>query len=326
MRIVVVTPAPRGSRKGNRISADRWGRILRALGHAVRVVSDYGPNAPRADLLVAVHAEKSAPAVHAFRKRCPGAPVVLVLGGTDVYAPDGLSATTLETLRAADAVVGLNDRVGEALPADVRGRLTVIRQSAEPPAGVRPPQARRFEVCVSGHLRAVKDPLRTAWAARLLPAASRLRVVHLGGALEAEYEALAAQEARENPRYTWLGELSHARALRRMARCRLLVLSSRSEGGAAVLGEAVVSGVPVLASAVAGNEGLLGPDHPGYFPYGDTEALAAHLHRAETEPAHYARLQEAMAALAPLFAPEREHAAWEGLVAGVTKERWAERG
>ena len=46
MRICLVTPAPRGSRAGNRASANRWATLLRHLGHKVTVTGeplDMGP-------------------------------------------------------------------------------------------------------------------------------------------------------------------------------------------------------------------------------------------------------------------------------------------
>ena len=76
------------------------------------------------------------------------------------------------------------------------------------------------------------------------------------------------------PRYRWLGALSQAAARRAIARARALVHMSRMEGGANVVIEAVRSGVPVLASRIDGNVGLLGADYDGYFPVGDAAALA----------------------------------------------------
>lgn len=139
----------------------------------------------------------------------------------------------------------------------------------------------------------------------------------MGGALDVEMERLARVEMEENPRYRWLGELPRWKTLALMARSRLLVLSSRMEGGANVIGEAVVAGVPVLASAIPGSIGLLGEDYRGYFPVGDTQALASLLRRAETEPEYLAGLRTHGARLAPLFSPERELRAWEALLREV---------
>ena len=162
-----------------------------------------------------------------------------------------------------------------------------------------------FDVCVLSHLRAVKDPLRAAYAARRLPAASRVRVLHAGRALSTAMAARARREMARNPRYRWLGERSHAAALAMIARARVVVLSSRLEGGANVIGEAAVNGVPVLASRVPGNVGLLGARYEGLFPLGDTAALTDLLTRVETDQAFYARLVRSMNALAPLFEPSR---------------------
>jgi glycosyltransferase involved in cell wall biosynthesis len=100
-----------------------------------------------------------------------------------------------------------------------------------------------------------------------------------------------------------------------------MVLSSISEGGANVISEAVVAGVPVLASRVDGNVGLLGADYSGYFRLGDTRALARLLRRIETDRVFVARLLRAIARRAPLFEPEREIAAWRLLLAELAAER-----
>src|SRR5262249_5733377 len=161
-------------------------------------------------------------------------------------------------------------------------KLRVIYQSVPPLPRRLPPLHGTFEVLVVGHLREEKDPLRTAQAARLLPVASRIRVVHLGMAHGDQWSAAAHTEMAENPRYQWRGEVPGWSVRRVMARVPLMVLSSIMEGGANVVSEALVAGVPLLASRIDGSVGLLGRDYPGYFPAGDTEALTALLYRAET--------------------------------------------
>jgi glycosyltransferase involved in cell wall biosynthesis len=168
---------------------------------------------------------------------------------------------------------------------------------------------------VLAQMRAVKDPLRAAFAARRLSASSRVRVTQLGPGRDARLATRARGEARRNPRYRWRGEVAHARALRALARCDLLVVSSLQEGGANVIGEAAVLGVPILASRIDGNVGLLGARHPGYFPARDTRALTALLRRAETDERFLAGLERASRRTARLFRPERERAAWRRLLA-----------
>jgi glycosyltransferase involved in cell wall biosynthesis len=113
-----------------------------------------------------------------------------------------------------------------------------------------------------GHLRAVKDPFRTAEAARLLLASSRVCVLHLGGPLEAGMAERAQAEMASNPRYRWPGDLPRWRALRLLARSRLLVaLTSIMEGAANVVTEALAVSVPVVSSRIPGSIGLLEPDY-----------------------------------------------------------------
>jgi glycosyltransferase involved in cell wall biosynthesis len=170
-----------------------------------------------------------------------------------------------------------------------------------------------------GHLRPVKDPLRTALAARLLPPSSRLRVLHLGAALSEEMAQAARVEEAANARYRWLGELPQPEALRLLSRCRLLSLTSASEGGANVIGEAVVLSVPVVSSRIAGSVGLLGEDYPGYFPFEDTKALASLLRRAETDGVFYDTLKRWCEGLRPLFEPQRERQSWASLLAELSE-------
>ena len=166
-----------------------------------------------------------------------------------------------------------------------------------------------------GGLRAVKDPLLAARAARALPPSSRVRITCVGPILEPAYDALVARELAENPRFRYRGALPPADAACVLAASDLLALTSRTEGGANVVGEAVVAGVPIVATSIDGTIGLLGADYPGYVPVDDVAALARAFDGAETRPQHLATLRAATVARRPLFAPERERDAWATLLA-----------
>jgi putative glycosyltransferase (TIGR04348 family) len=317
MKISLITPAPKATRTGNRTTAVRWARMLRSLGHRVELATCY--DGTPADLMIALHAWRSADSVRAWRARYLQAPLIVGLGGTDIYRfqqsdPD----VTLGSMQTADMLVGLHDLVSDAIPAEMHAKLRVIYQSVPPLPRRQPPLRDAFEVLVVGHLREEKDPLRTAQAARLLPAASRIRVVHLGMAHGEDWSAAARAEMAANPRYKWRGEVPGWGVRRAMARAPLMVLSSIMEGGANVVSEALVAGVPILASRIDGSVGLLGRDYPGYFPVGDTDALAALLHRVETDGAFMDELRRYCAARAPLFTPAREQQAWHDALHELT--------
>jgi glycosyltransferase involved in cell wall biosynthesis len=159
----------------------------------------------------------------------------------------------------------------------------------------------------------VKDPA-TLWAAvRLLPPALPLRIVHIGDALEQALGEAARRTMAECPRYRWLGGLPAEQTRHWIARSRLLVHPSLAEGGAHVVIEAVRSRVPVLASRIDGNVGLLGEDYAGYFAPGDAAALAAGVERFFGDAAFAATLAAQCEALSPGFAPEAEAAALRAL-------------
>lgn len=313
LNIALVHPERAGAHTGNLTTALRWQGILGGLGHEVRRLPDW--DGEGADLLVALHAAKSAGPVLRFRERWPRRPLVVGLTGTDLYRDLPGDPRAREALAAADRLVALQPLAAEELPADQRKKLRVIHQSAVPVADAPPPRDDRFEVVVLAHLRPVKDPLLAAAAVRLLPAGSRVAVLHAGAALESELAREAEKETEANPRYRWLGPLPRDRARSLLASSRLLLLTSRLEGGANVVSEALAAGVPVLSTRIPGSVGLLGADYPGYFPVGDAPALAELLARAESRDGLYQELRRRTEALRPLVDPARERQAWKDLLA-----------
>lgn len=313
MKIILITPAVKLSKAGNRTTAVRWARLLRKLGHRVIIQLEWD-GAP-ADMMVAIHAWRSATSIERFRQQRPGCPLVVLLSGTDIYSFQySHPRQTLASMAGADALVCLHDLVHRAIAEEFKHKLRVIHQSALPLKRDRSPCKRSFDVCVIGHLREEKDPLRTAYAARGAPAESRLRVRHLGKAHNDAWAKAAREEMRINPRYQWLGEVGAWRVRQELVKTRVMVLSSIMEGGANVISEAVIAGVPVIASNIDGNVGLLGEDYPGYYPAKDTDALGVLLQRAETDPGFLQQLSEHGAKRKHLFVPERELDKWRTLL------------
>ena len=319
MRILIVTPAPPGSRKGNRVTAMRWRRILRELGHTVAVAEEFGRQ--QCDLLVALHARRSAASLARFAAAHPERPIVLALTGTDLYRDIQTDPEARRSLELADRYVVLQELGAAALPERFRGRARVIYQSIVPPSREPSSRARTFNLSVVGHLRPVKDPFRAAEASRLLPPGSRIRVRHAGAALSDDMAVRALREQRENRRYRWLGELPRWRAVREIARSRALVLTSEMEGGAHVVCEAIACGVPVLSTRIDGSVGILGEDYPGYFPVGDTRALADLMLRCEKDDLFLRRLRRHCSERAALVDPERERRSWGELLAELAVPR-----
>jgi glycosyltransferase involved in cell wall biosynthesis len=251
-----------------------------------------------------------------------------VWSGTDLYQDLTESSEAHDSMTLANQMIVLQSVAIQALPESARGRAQVVHQSVTLPrraaeVAVEPcrfAQRTRFDVMVVGHIRKVKDSMRTALASRLLPASSRVRVIHCGAVIEEPYLQQVEEEQSVNPRYRWLGEVPRWRVLRMLAHSQLFVHTSQLEGGANALGEALATGTPVLASDVPGNVGLLSSDHPGLFPYGDTRALADLMRRAEDDREFLMDLQRRSLEQQPLFTPEHERRALASVLAAAVTD------
>ena len=314
MRIAIVSPASSGPRSGNRHTAGRWAKFLRDSGHQAVVAA--GWDSGDEDVLIALHARKSYASIEKFHAARPGAPLIVVLTGTDLYRDIRTDPDARRALDLASRLVVLQERGLRELARRHRGKASVIYQSADVQLRHAPP-AHRFRVAVIGHLRAEKDPFRAALALGRLPERREVEVVHVGAALTPDMRKSAERWMKREPRYRWLGSKPHGETMHWLARSHVLVVSSVMEGGANVICEAARIGVPVLASRVPGNIGMLGSDYPGYFALHDDKALARLLERAARDSRYYRSLKDAVRARRRLFAPSAEGGAVRRLVRDI---------
>ena len=324
--VVIVSPALADANNGNWRTARRWQQFLGGE-HAVRILQQW-PDAQSADdeVLLALHARRSAPTVAAWAQAHPGRGLGLVLTGTDLYQDLAVDPAAQRSLELAQRLVVLQECGVQDLPAAHRAKARVIYQSTPTQPAAEKPRD-RIEAVVVGHLRQVKAPQTIFAAARLLREDEGIRITHIGHAeAEPALGDAARATARECPHYTWAGALPHEQTLERIRNAHVLLHPSVLEGGAHVVLEAACQGTPVLASRVPGNVGMLGPDYAGYFEGGDAAGIAALLRacragQGSQDPAAglLGRLEAQCSLRAPLFAPERERAAVLQLVNELRK-------
>jgi putative glycosyltransferase (TIGR04348 family) len=307
-RIVIVSPALADANNGNWQTARRWLGLL--APHRVRVVRQWpDAQAGQDDVMLALHARRSADSVQAWHARHGQRGLGVVLTGTDLYRDIALDPQAQRSLALAHSLVVLQGLGVRSLPKAHQAKARVIFQST----GTRqtlPKTPRHLRVVMVGHLREEKDPLTLMAAARLLPPDAGVFIDHIGAALDPALGQAAQATQAHYPHYRWLGALPHAQTRQRIQRAHLLVHCSRMEGGAHVLMEAMCSGTPVLASRIDGNVGLLGEGYSGYFAPGDAPGLAkALLALKDQDNGLLAHWGTQCALRAPLFEPSAERAA-----------------
>ena len=297
------------------MTALRWQGFLEELGYSVEVTESW--SGEDVGVLIALHAFRSHQSIVQFKKRYPSRPIILILTGTDLYRDMQNHSEVLQSMEIADQLIVLQSSALDSIPPSLRYKAQVIYQSVE--IDLTDPIAKEdFLVSVIGHLREEKDPFCVARSLPLLPSDSKINVQHLGQAMNSQMEDLARNFNATLDRYQWIGEVSHTDALRILSQSRLMVISSLMEGGAHVVSEAIALGIPVIASDIPGNRGLLGEDYPAYYPKGDERALANLLYRSETIPSFYASLQKHIVLRKELIKPAREKRSIQELLSALT--------
>lgn len=309
-RIAIVSPAVESSNNGNWHTAARWAGFLKSAAQ-VQVLQHW--NGEPAELLIALHARKSADAIARFAAVKERAAVIVVLTGTDLYRDLPGDTAAARSLDLADRIVVLQTKALERLPDPWKEKAAVIEQSATRWIDLDKPKDTTAFIAI-GHLRDEKDPRTLLQAVRHIDRSLAIQVDHLGSALDDHLADEASSTMQLCSSYRWHGGVPQSEARSRLARAHALVHPSRMEGGANVLIEAIRSQVAVLASRIDGNVGLLGEDYGGYFPVGDAEALARLMERFALDAGFAASLQQHCVSIEHRFTPRRESESLHDLV------------
>ncbi len=315
--ILIYSPMPLSSQQGNAVTALRLAHGLTAQ-EIPAVAVDAVPDGAVSTIVV-LNAWRSAPVVQRLRARESQTRIIILLTGTDIFPRADTHPETLAALELADAIVAFHPGMSAQLPASclAKTRHILPAVAAAMTIDVASRRAARpdpWRCLVSGHLRPVKDPFLTAAAVEHLGETAGWRVEHYGAALTEDMATAAAAWMQRCPAYRWWGNSPHGDLLARMAEADVTVNSSTIEGAANVVMESIVRGVPVLASRIPGNEGLLGVDWDGYFTSGSATELAGLMQRCRTDAPFFAHLAARARELAPSFHPEREALAWAQLI------------
>ena len=322
-RVVIISPALANANNGNWQTAWRWSRMLR---HEFEVEITQKWNGSPADVMLALHAKRSADSVRLWAESkgisANAAGLGVVLTGTDLYRDIQSDLLAQRSLALAQKLVVLQELGAQSIELTYRAKTQVIFQSASTRQTLIKPQ-RLLRVLMVGHLRDEKSPQTLFQAARVLKDQPGILIDHIGEPLDAALAEQARATARACPNYRWLGGLPHEATRRRIQTAHLLVHASKMEGGAHVVMEAVCSGTPVLASRIDGNVGMLGAGYPGYFELGDAAGLAELLITIRAQQTGNAglanhsfikQLQTHCANRASLFSPAAEQATLVKLV------------
>ncbi|NWK55679.1 glycosyltransferase [Verrucomicrobiaceae bacterium N1E253] len=314
--VLIHSPFPRQDSQGNTTSALRLQRMLMESGMEV-ALEDVWYSGVEARWMVALNARRSAGAVAEFMDACPRGRVVVVLTGTDINHPEvqDPESDTCRTMKLADRLVVLHEASLAAVPKDFRDKCVVIHPSVQLPHGLqhKPRRGELFEVLMVGNIRREKNLPLAIEACRLLPQDAGI-VVRVYGDAEGDL-ANRLMEATAGPLpFQWRGKTDHTSLMELMATSDLLLNTSTQEGGANAICEALGMGLPVLASRISGNVGMLGDDYEGLFPSEDAGDLAEMLSRCAENAVFYQRLKLQVCARSDQFMYQKESELWTQLI------------
>ncbi len=306
--IVIISPALSDANNGNWQTAKRWAQML-GKQHRTRIATSWQSADDASDeIMIALHARRSSDSISTWHNLRGSRGLIVALTGTDLYRDIHTDTQAKASLDAAGQLIVLQELGVRSLPAKYHHKTSVVFQSTTSRKTQRKTDQHLNAVMV-GHLRDEKMPQTLFETARLLIHDKDIRITHIGAGLDEKLAQDAIKTEALCAGYTWARGLKHAQTRDKIQRAHVLVHTSKMEGGAHVIMEAVCSGTPVLASRMDGNVGMLGGGYDGYFSVGDAPALAALLRRCKNDKAFLDHLSSQCALRAPLFSPLSEQTA-----------------
>jgi glycosyltransferase involved in cell wall biosynthesis len=305
--LLIHSPYADHTGQGNSVTAVRLGKILSGGGYRV-TYSEREYSGEEAEVMIALNARKSANAIVRFCELNPSSKLIIILTGTDINHPDSSDedSAAWASMMLAERLVVLHEASLKQVPKIFREKTCVIHPSVTLPEGLlHAPSKDGFKIMMAGNMRQEKNPeLAHAAAEKISPA---LEIHHYG-----ECTSTGSENVIEH------GIFSHDTMLDAMSSAGVLLNTSFQEGGANAICEAVTMGLPVVASAISGNIGMLGEDYAGLFPSNDLDALVNMLEKTANGLEFYALLKKQLATRAPLFTYAQESESWQDLLNGLS--------
>lgn len=265
-------PATNAQNNGNWRTAERWAGLLSSFAQVSIHLEVDEPAIRSADLMIALHARRSASAIQSWRHIHPSKPLIVVLTGTDLYRDIANNSAAQKSIDLADRLVVLQELGIQELPLQHQAKTHCIFQST-PFWKPAIKSNNKLRVLMVGHLREEKSPQTFFKAAQGMAEYKDIQFDLIGSGLDESLleEAQSLNSSLAN--FHYLGAMPHAQTRQRIRNTHLLIHPSKMEGGAHVVMEAICSGTPVLASQIDGNKGMLGIDYAGYFNWGHVDQL-----------------------------------------------------
>lgn len=310
MHILIIIPTPLDSQQGNTITAQRYKRIFEELGHSTEIANTYTDQ--EADVLIAIHAVKSAPSLQQWKQQT-NKPCVLVLGGTDIYKDQNTHPKTYkQSLTLADKIIVLESLAFKKVPKKYQQKTNIIPQSATAIKERKTKQTNLFQICIVGHLRETKNPFFTI--EQIHETDLPLKIIHIGKPLEEDLSPIARNWETKDKRYTWTGNISHQESLQLIEQSNILSHPTLVDSGPSALIESLSLQTPIIASNIDGNRGILGDDYEGVFDLKHPDKFLELIEKSLHNPDFYQKLEEQCKKQSKLFTKAKEKKALKNLL------------